>query len=178
MGDVVAHAGAGIALSALHHGTLPVLVPRRPDHGEHVDDHQLQIAGSLAEQSLATSVEADQLQWSDIVDAASSSIVQQDSLRPFELDESDGAIRRAHRRRPSMLGRLEPMRPLPGASDGTPSDVVGMPRGSRSAPAGSEHPQQAPVDQEEEEDPGGVELEHDVTLPSTHQPGRDQAETV
>src|SRR4051812_1211755 len=42
---VVAHAGVGSALCALDVGKCPVLVPRRARHGEHVDDHQCEIAG-------------------------------------------------------------------------------------------------------------------------------------
>ena len=44
---VVAHAGVGTALAALEVGKCPVLVPRRLGHGEHVDDHQTQIATEL-----------------------------------------------------------------------------------------------------------------------------------
>lgn len=52
---VVAHAGVGSALSSLLTGRHPVLVPRRAHAGEHIDDHQLQIAGELHSRGLATS---------------------------------------------------------------------------------------------------------------------------
>ncbi len=44
---VVAHAGVGAALVTLEAGKCPVLVPRRHAMGEHVDDHQTQIAKEL-----------------------------------------------------------------------------------------------------------------------------------
>src|SRR4029078_6929114 len=52
---VVAHAGVGTALAALEVGKCPVLVPRRLAHGEHVDDHQTQIAEALARRGRAVS---------------------------------------------------------------------------------------------------------------------------
>lgn len=60
---VVAHAGIGSALSALESGRIPVLVPRRKHFGEHVDDHQCQIASELDRRGLAIAVDADQLEW-------------------------------------------------------------------------------------------------------------------
>lgn len=58
---VVAHAGVGAAIAALEAGKCPVLVPRRHARGEHVDDHQIQIAAELRERSLCVSVDADEL---------------------------------------------------------------------------------------------------------------------
>ncbi len=45
----ICHAGSGSTMLALHEGKIPVVVPRRPDLGEHVDDHQLRFACDLAE---------------------------------------------------------------------------------------------------------------------------------
>ena len=39
-------------------------------HGEHVDDHQIQIARELAQRGLALSVEADELTLEHLLDAA------------------------------------------------------------------------------------------------------------
>jgi UDP-N-acetylglucosamine--N-acetylmuramyl-(pentapeptide) pyrophosphoryl-undecaprenol N-acetylglucosamine transferase len=58
---VVAHAGVGSALTALQAGAFPVLVPRSAHHGEHVDDHQLQIGRALAERGLALCVAPEEL---------------------------------------------------------------------------------------------------------------------
>ncbi len=59
---VVAHAGIGAALSALEVGRIPVLVPRRQDLGEQIDDHQALVAHELAERGLAVTADADALE--------------------------------------------------------------------------------------------------------------------
>jgi UDP-N-acetylglucosamine--N-acetylmuramyl-(pentapeptide) pyrophosphoryl-undecaprenol N-acetylglucosamine transferase len=46
---VVCHGGAGIISSALAAGRRPIVVARRAALGEHVDDHQEQLTGKLAE---------------------------------------------------------------------------------------------------------------------------------
>ena len=53
---VVSHAGAGIILGALHAGKPLVLVPRKASLGEHVDDHQFELAGALADRGRAVMV--------------------------------------------------------------------------------------------------------------------------
>lgn len=55
---VVAHAGIGSALMAFEAGKSPILVPRRKSHGEHVDDHQEQIAQKFSQSGLAVAAEA------------------------------------------------------------------------------------------------------------------------
>jgi UDP-N-acetylglucosamine--N-acetylmuramyl-(pentapeptide) pyrophosphoryl-undecaprenol N-acetylglucosamine transferase len=67
---VVAHAGVGTALAALQVARCPILVPRRLAHGEHVDDHQIQIADELDRRGLALSIDADALTLDDLVRAA------------------------------------------------------------------------------------------------------------
>lgn len=44
---VIAHAGAGTVLTALSYETPLVLLPRREKHGEHNDDHQMELANAL-----------------------------------------------------------------------------------------------------------------------------------
>jgi UDP-N-acetylglucosamine--N-acetylmuramyl-(pentapeptide) pyrophosphoryl-undecaprenol N-acetylglucosamine transferase len=73
---VVAHAGIGSALGALNAGRLPVLVPRRSSRGEHVDDHQIQIARELDGRGLALHRELGELQWSDLVRSAARSVTR------------------------------------------------------------------------------------------------------
>jgi UDP-N-acetylglucosamine transferase subunit ALG13 len=46
---VIGHAGAGTIVHALARGRRPVVMPRRAQHGEHVDDHQAEFARRLAE---------------------------------------------------------------------------------------------------------------------------------
>jgi UDP-N-acetylglucosamine transferase subunit ALG13 len=67
---VVCHAGVGSALQAMSVGKSPVLVPRRIEHGEHVDEHQEQIAQRLDGLGLATAVDAEDLTTDVIQQAA------------------------------------------------------------------------------------------------------------
>lgn len=67
---VIAHAGVGSALTALDGGVCPVLVPRRRAHGEHVDDHQAQLAAALAARGLATSADPEDFTPELLIEAA------------------------------------------------------------------------------------------------------------
>lgn len=82
---VVAHAGTGSALAAIEAGRCPVLVPRRAAHGEHVDDHQLQIATELHERGLALHVEPEDLTLEVLERAAGRSARPASALSPFML---------------------------------------------------------------------------------------------
>ena len=72
---VVAHAGVGTALAALEVGKCPVLVPRRLAHGEHVDDHQVQIASELGESRPRGVGRRRPLRLEDLLTAAAGSVV-------------------------------------------------------------------------------------------------------
>jgi UDP-N-acetylglucosamine transferase subunit ALG13 len=54
---VITHAGVGSILCASREGHTPLVVPRRHDLGEHVDDHQAQIARKLEELGLAVALD-------------------------------------------------------------------------------------------------------------------------
>jgi len=54
---VVLHAGSSSFLEARSLGRTPILVPRCPVRGEHVDDHQVRFAESVAEHARVTSPE-------------------------------------------------------------------------------------------------------------------------
>lgn len=82
---VIAHSGIGSALTALELGKRPVLLPRRPEFDEHVDNHQALIAGELDRRSLAVSAEADRVDADHLVRAASGKIIDHESARPFQL---------------------------------------------------------------------------------------------
>ncbi len=71
---VVSHAGVGTALAAFEVGKCPLLVPRRLSLGEHVDDHQTQIASELASRGLSVSVDADDLGYRELLAASDSSV--------------------------------------------------------------------------------------------------------
>ena len=45
---VITHAGAGSLMHALDAGQVPIVMPRESRHGEHVDDHQIELAEALA----------------------------------------------------------------------------------------------------------------------------------
>ncbi len=89
---VVAHAGVGTALAAFEVGKCPLLVPRRFAHGEHVDDHQAQIAGELGERELALCVDADELSGADLIAAAARSVVRP-AQAPTFATRGEGAAR-------------------------------------------------------------------------------------
>lgn len=46
---LIFHGGAGAILHAVTAGRVPVIMPRRACHGEHLDDHQLEFTKTLAE---------------------------------------------------------------------------------------------------------------------------------
>ena len=46
--SVIMHAGVGSVMTALQLGKIPIVVPRRLDHGEHIDNHQFQLAAELS----------------------------------------------------------------------------------------------------------------------------------
>ena len=67
---VVTHAGVGTILFLLDLGIYPVAVVRRHEHGEHIDDHQEQIASLLRTLQVGHSAEVDELDADLICDAA------------------------------------------------------------------------------------------------------------
>lgn len=71
---VVAHAGTGAALTALEAGRCPVLVPRLACHGEHVDDHQEQVAVDLHRRGLAIACPPEVLSGAVLEEAARRSV--------------------------------------------------------------------------------------------------------
>jgi UDP-N-acetylglucosamine--N-acetylmuramyl-(pentapeptide) pyrophosphoryl-undecaprenol N-acetylglucosamine transferase len=100
---LVAHAGVGTALASLEVGKCPVLVPRRLAHGEHVDDHQIQIARELGGRGLALSVEADELTLEHLLTAAATGVSTLAEDPPFVTRSA---------RRESRLGTPVPERAL------------------------------------------------------------------
>ena len=55
---VVTHAGAGTLIGLLDAGVRPLVMARLSEHGEHVDDHQTQIAKLLESADLVTRIES------------------------------------------------------------------------------------------------------------------------
>jgi UDP-N-acetylglucosamine transferase subunit ALG13 len=54
---IVTHAGAGSIIRSLTNGKIPVVVPRLKEHGEHVNNHQLDIARALGKKGVVVLVE-------------------------------------------------------------------------------------------------------------------------
>jgi len=82
---VIAHAGIGSALAAHDAGLCPVLLPRRSAFGEHVDDHQVDIAAHLFGRGLAVTAEADRVTARDLRQACSRRIATRTGQRSFLL---------------------------------------------------------------------------------------------
>jgi UDP-N-acetylglucosamine--N-acetylmuramyl-(pentapeptide) pyrophosphoryl-undecaprenol N-acetylglucosamine transferase len=57
--SVICHAGVGTIITAIKAGHVPVVIPRRAAHCEHVDDHQLDIARKFAGRGLLRCVSGD-----------------------------------------------------------------------------------------------------------------------
>jgi UDP-N-acetylglucosamine--N-acetylmuramyl-(pentapeptide) pyrophosphoryl-undecaprenol N-acetylglucosamine transferase len=76
---VVTHAGVGTLLELLGMGIYPVLAVRRGTRGEHVDDHQTEIADLVNGIDIGVAVEGPQLNAAVINHAVSRRII--DGLR-------------------------------------------------------------------------------------------------
>lgn len=50
---IVTHAGAGSIIQALAHGKIPVVVPRQKKYGEHINDHQYDLAQAMSRRGKA-----------------------------------------------------------------------------------------------------------------------------
>ena len=122
---LVAHAGVGTALAALEVGKCPVLVPRRVSHGEHVDDHQTQIATELGNRGLAVSVEADELTLDHLLTASATRVMTLPTDPPFVtrgarvVAPSETSLSPAHRAKQPL--RVRPERALPADPGGVAS---------------------------------------------------------
>jgi UDP-N-acetylglucosamine--N-acetylmuramyl-(pentapeptide) pyrophosphoryl-undecaprenol N-acetylglucosamine transferase len=82
---VITHAGVGTALAALELGKCPLMAPRLAVHGEAVDDHQVQIADQLSQRGLAVTVNAEEITFNDLVEAAGRTVGAPADPPPFEL---------------------------------------------------------------------------------------------
>ena len=59
---VISHAGAGTLIHVLRAGKVPVVMPRQKKHGEHIDDHQVELVKELAAQGrVIPAYEVDQM---------------------------------------------------------------------------------------------------------------------
>ncbi|MEM9562369.1 MAG: glycosyltransferase [Actinomycetota bacterium] len=82
---VISHGGPSTVMDARMAGRLPIVVPRDPDRGEHVDDHQLRFAGHLRRHELAE-VADDRAEFHRLLEEAT------EFPERFSLPVDDGAI--------------------------------------------------------------------------------------
>lgn len=82
---VISHAGVGTAVDLLDLGIYPVLLPRRVERGEHVDDHQAQIGSMLDEKDLARVRFPEQLTRDDLLEAAGRVVISRADMGADEL---------------------------------------------------------------------------------------------
>ncbi|WDZ87038.1 glycosyltransferase [Micromonospora cathayae] len=80
---VVTHAGVGSALTALRAGQRAIYVPRRRRYGEHVDDHQVEMARELDRRDLVLAREADAVTEADLTLATRWTISARTEVTPF-----------------------------------------------------------------------------------------------
>ncbi|CUR55110.1 putative Glycosyltransferase 28 domain [metagenome] len=73
---VVCHGGVGSVLAALGVGKVPVVLTRTATHGEHIDDHQVEIAEMLARRGLVVLADPDTLSSEHLRAAAALSVTR------------------------------------------------------------------------------------------------------
>ena len=76
---LIMHAGAGSVIHAVRAGKIPVVMPRSIKFGEHVDDHQLAFARSLAQTGRVVLAE----QTDDLEEAVKAALARQQSRSTF-----------------------------------------------------------------------------------------------
>ena len=77
---LILHAGAGSVIHAIRAGRLPVVMPRRARYGEHVDDHQVEFARTLAEAGRVVLA----LEPGDLTAAVAEAMERQNASRPSQ----------------------------------------------------------------------------------------------
>jgi UDP-N-acetylglucosamine transferase subunit ALG13 len=93
-------------LQAINAGRSPIVVPRQPAHGEHVDDHQTQIAGQLAARGLATAGVPETLTTDMLLDVARRGVHRGHAATPLHLRSLRLASRAAVRQPTPALPRV------------------------------------------------------------------------
>ena len=97
---VVTHGGPGLIFEARAYGHRAVVVPRRPDLGEHVDEHQLLFTARLAAQGMIRRVEGQ-----DAFHTAVARTLDEGPADPAELPAGTGAAEEFTRLVDDLLAR-------------------------------------------------------------------------
>lgn len=66
---VVTHGGPGLVMDSRRHGHRPIVVPRNPDLGEHVDGHQQRFAARIGDRGTCTVVNTSEALWNAVHEA-------------------------------------------------------------------------------------------------------------
>lgn len=82
---VITHAGVGTLLGMLEQGIHPLMVVRRAERGEHVDDHQEQIADLVNRLGIGHAVEVEDLDAQALAEAARWEIVDRQVFEPVAV---------------------------------------------------------------------------------------------
>jgi UDP-N-acetylglucosamine transferase subunit ALG13 len=82
---VITHAGVGSILAAMQTEHCAICVPRRHRYGEHVDDHQVELARELDSRRLVVAREADAIKPNDLELATSWRVRHRADAKPFRL---------------------------------------------------------------------------------------------
>ena len=85
---VVCHGGPATIMEVRDAGLLPIVVPRDPDHGEHVDGHQLRFAAEMADRA--------------VIELATDEDALLDALARAERDPDAFAVRTVDAGRPAV----------------------------------------------------------------------------
>lgn len=105
---VVTHGGPASILETRRAGRLPVVVPRDPRHGEHVDDHQQRFAHWLARADMIRLCDVE----ADLAGALDAGLADPDAFRLAADPREEAATRHAAAR----VGRIvEELIGIPGA---------------------------------------------------------------
>ena len=109
---VVCHGGPGTIAAARDAGTIPIVVPRRPDLGEHVDDHQLRFVARLAGAGAlhAPSTEAELRELLDRALADPAAFTRDDD---DDVAAAEASVRRFGELVRQVLEGAEPAAPVP-----------------------------------------------------------------
>jgi UDP-N-acetylglucosamine transferase subunit ALG13 len=122
---VICHAGVGTVMSALRLGRTPVVMPRLVEHGEHVDNHQLQITRALASRNyVIPCTEREELE-------AAMAIARTNAMRRTEGGELLPHVVRAAGGDPERLLRSRQMADSADSADlrrsaSSPSDLIAL----------------------------------------------------
>ena len=90
---VVCHGGPSTIAESRRHGHRPIVLPRDPAHGEHVDDHQIRFVRWIADRGLVTTA-ATQAELASEVEATLAVTRSRDGLPEQAPDEVVVSVRR------------------------------------------------------------------------------------